>query len=119
MANHPQVSDRRAGIRCSCTLSAVCEPIPAADHFSGTLVNISENGIGLLLDRPVAAGDQVWVVMRAAEDVLLGKMMIRVIRVTAHSNGQWMHGCIFTKEMSDEEKRMLQARDNSDSGIAW
>ncbi len=118
MANH-QVSDRRAGIRCSCTLSAVCEPVPAADHFSGTVINISENGIGLLLDRPVAAGNHLWVVMRGAEDVLLGKMMIRVIRVTAQPDGQWMHGCICAKEMSDEEKQTLQARNMSDSGIAW
>jgi hypothetical protein len=119
VANHPQVSDRRAGIRCSCTLSAVCEPVPAAEHFSGTVANISENGIGLLLDHQVAAGNHLWVVMRGAEDVLLGKMIIRIVRVTAHSDGHWMHGCIFAKEMSIEEKQSIQARNISDSGIAW
>lgn len=119
MANNPQVNDRRDGIRCSCSLSATCEPIPAADHFPGIVFNISENGIGLLLDRQVAAGTHLWVVMRGADDVLLGKMMIRIVRITGQPDGQWMHGCLFAKQMGDEENQALQSRNISDSGIAW
>jgi hypothetical protein len=57
--------------------------------------------------------------MRGADDVLLGKMMIRIVRVTAQQDGHWMHGCIFDKELSDEERQSLQTRNISDSGIAW
>ena len=101
MANQPQVSDRRAGSRCSCSLSATCEPIPPGDHFSGTVQNISENGIGLLLDRELATGVHLWVVMRGADDVLLGKMMIRVVHATNQADGHWLHGCLFTKGVSE------------------
>jgi hypothetical protein len=119
MANKPQVSDRRDGIRCSCSLTATCEPIPAADHFPGTVLNISENGIGLLLDRQVVAGTQLWVVMRGANDDLLGKMMIRIVRVTSQPDGHWMHGCLFAKELSDEGDQSAPSRNISDSGINW
>jgi hypothetical protein len=101
VTNFPEVSDRRDGIRCSCSLAALCEPIPVAGHFSGTVLNISENGIGLLLDRQLSAGETLWVVMRGADDLLLGKMLIRIIRSTAQSDGQWMHGCIFAREIGD------------------
>jgi hypothetical protein len=119
VANKSQVNDRRAGLRCSCSLSASCEPIPAAEHFPGTVLNISEIGIGLLLDRQVAAGSHLWVVMRGADDVLLGKMMVRIVRFNPQPDGHWMHGCLFAKEMSDQEIRTLQKQNISDSGIAW
>jgi hypothetical protein len=119
--NEPQVSDRRAGSRCSCTLSAICEPIPAgvAGHFTGTVQNISENGIGLLLDREVTAGSSLWVVMRGADDILLGKMMIRIVHATRQTDGHWLHGCLFTKEATDQEMQTAPKRSLTDSGIEW
>jgi hypothetical protein len=97
VVNYPEVSDRRDGLRCSCSLSALCEPVPNSGHFPGTVLNISENGIGLLLDRQLQAGTDLWVVMRGADDVLLGKMMIRIVRATSQPDGHWMHGCVFAK----------------------
>jgi len=119
VANQPQVSDRRAGSRCSCSLSATCEPIPPGDHFSGTVQNISENGIGLLLDRELATGVHLWVVMRGADDVLLGKMMIRVVHATNQADGHWLHGCLFTKGVSEPALQAAPKRSLTDSGIEW
>jgi PilZ domain len=119
--NSPQVSDRRVGYRCSCSLSAICEPIPpgTAGHFSGTVQNISENGIGLLVDRELAAGSSLWVVMRGADDVLLGKMMIQIIHATRQPDGQWLHGCLFTKEGSEPATQSATKRSLTDSSIEW
>jgi len=119
--NSPQVSDRRAGYRCSCSLGAICEPIPpgTAGHFSGTVQNISENGIGLLLEHEMAAGACLWVVMRGADDVLLGKMMIRIVHATRQGDGHWLHGCLFTKEASEQETQTGRKRSLTDSGIEW
>ena len=121
MPNSPQVSDRRVGYRCSCSLSAICEPIPpgTSGHFSGTVQNISENGIGLLVDHELAAGSSLWVVMRGADDVLLGKMMIRVIHASVQGDGHWLHGCLFIKEASDPELQTSPKRSLTDSGIEW
>jgi len=117
VADKPQISDRRAGCRCTCSLTASCEPIPAAQHFPGTVHNISEDGIGLVLGQPLSAGISLWVVMRGADDVLLGKMMVRIVHVTPQPDGHWLHGCLFAKEPVDDETR--QPGNMSDSGIAW
>ena len=116
-----QLNDRRAGSRCSCTLSATCEPIPpgSAEHFPGTVQNIAENGIGLILDRQLEAGSHLWVVMRGADDVLLGKMLIRIVHITTQADGHWLHGCLFTKEVSDPVMQSATKRSLTDSSIEW
>ena len=116
-----QLNDRRAGSRCSCTLSATCEPIPpgSAEHFPGTVQNISEDGIGLILDRQLEAGSHLWVVMRGADDVLLGKMLIRIVHITSQTDGHWLHGCLFTKEVSDPVMQSATKRSLTDSSIEW
>jgi PilZ domain len=121
VANHAQISDRRTGARCSCNLTASCEPLKtgSADPFPGTVQNISENGIGLLLDREVTAGTCLWVVMRGADDVLLGKMMIRVVHASSQPDGHWLHGCLFTNETSEAELQATAKRSITDSGIQW
>lgn len=121
MPNYPQVSDRRAGSRCSCSLTATCEPTgqETVNHFSGTVQNISEDGIGLLLDRPLETGCHFWVVMRGADDVLLGKMMIRVVHATSQADAQWLHGCLFTKEVSAVPTQSAPKRSLTDSSIEW
>jgi hypothetical protein len=81
--------------------------------------NISENGIGLLLDRELSNGVHLWVVMRGADDVLLGKMMIRVVHATNQADGHWLHGCLFTKEVSEPASRTTPKRSLTDSGIEW
>ena len=121
MPNNPQVNDRRLGSRCSCSLSAACEPIPpgSAEHFSGTVHDISEDGIGLLLDRRLETGCYLWVVMRGADDVLLGKMMTRIVHATSQADGHWLHGCLFTKEVSEAVTQSETKRSLTDSGIEW
>jgi hypothetical protein len=119
--NNLPVNDRRAGSRCSCILSAACEPVPSgsAEHFPGTVQNISEKGIGLILDRQLEAGCCLWVVMRGADDVLLGKMLIRVVHITSQADGHWLHGCLFTKEVSEQATQCAPKRSLTDSSIEW
>jgi len=119
--NYHQFSDRRAGSRCSCSLTASCEPIAqeTANHFAGTVQNISEDGLGLLLDRQLEAGCHLWVVMRGADDVLLGKMMIRIVHATSQADGQWLHGCLFTKEVIAMATQSSPKRSLTDSSIEW
>jgi hypothetical protein len=117
VADKPQISDRRAGCRCTCSLTAACEPIPAAEHFHGTVHNISEDGLGLVLEQQLMTGLSLWVVMRGADDVLLGKMMVRIVHATPQQDGHWLHGCLFAKEPIEDDAR--QSRTMSDSGIAW
>ena len=121
MPSNPQISDRRTGSRCSCSLTATCEPAAPgyAEHFPGTVLNISEDGIGLVLDREVVVGSHLWVVMRGADDVLLGKMMIRIVHATRQGDGHWLHGCLFTKEVSQSEMQAASKRSLTDSGIEW
>jgi hypothetical protein len=81
--------------------------------------NISEDGIGLLLDRQLDTGCHLWVVMRGADDVLLGKMMIRIVHAASQPDGHWLHGCLFTKEVIEPVTQSAPKRNLTDSSIEW
>ncbi|GIW79597.1 MAG: hypothetical protein KatS3mg105_1404 [Gemmatales bacterium] len=88
-ASHPSNGpERRTDVRC------VCQLLASSDSFSGRVTDISEHGLGLILNQRLDKGTCVTVNLWRSDEAFLGTMTVKVVRVQEHGQGEWLHGCI-------------------------
>lgn len=70
----------------------------AADHEfqHAWVLNLSRNGIGFFLARPIAAGLPVVIQIRAAETDEMHELSATIVHCTAQLTGEWLVGGAFT-----------------------
>jgi hypothetical protein len=106
------LAERRATIRFLCTLEPLCFPLQTAGAAccQARVQNISQTGIGLLLDQPLEPGTIVGLDMGSQSRRRARVLMARVIHVTAQGDGSWLVGCEFTFQLTDRDlKALLQS----------
>jgi hypothetical protein len=96
--------DRRAAVRYHCERDITCGPIPEGDEgWSAQIQDISTTGIGLLVDRYIEPETYLAVEMPAEDPIMSYTFLVRVVRARAKGEEQWLLGCVFARELSDEE----------------
>jgi hypothetical protein len=96
--------ERRAWVRLSSERDISCRPIAGLAEASwlGTVRDISQGGIGLMLKRRFEPGTGLFIEV-ATNPGELRCLPARVVRVTRDETGCWMTGCAFASLLTPDE----------------
>jgi hypothetical protein len=116
--------DRRTAIRYLCNLETTCQPIAgaAAQSWPARAVDISGNGIALVLDRRFERGAILSIRLESEDRDTTRNLLLRVVYAKAESEGAWRLGCAFASELGQEELRAFKAervRPSEPDSRAW
>jgi hypothetical protein len=105
----PPPSDQRLWVRFPCRVQAAFQPVttPAAEPRHAKVLDISANGIGLLVGEPVEMGTLLSLELRSPGGKRVLTILGCVVRSTAESECQWALGCNFIRDLTDQELREL------------
>jgi hypothetical protein len=100
--------DNRNWVRFACNVEASCQRIDGTqgERWDVRVVNISANGIGLLLDRPVENGTLLSLDLRSPTTHSSHTILACVVHVTSRP-GEWNVGCNFIRELSEADLKAL------------
>jgi serine/threonine protein kinase len=101
--------ERRGCVRYPCRLTACCRLIGGEKGFrwEAQAQDISGSGISLSLGRRVEPSTALLLQFLGAQDGTLGESLVRVVRVQNPSHRNWVIGCKWFQEVSDEDLRLL------------
>jgi hypothetical protein len=96
--------NNRATVRYSCAPATIGRLFFGEEeqYQHAWVVNLSCQGVGLVLPRPVTIDTPIIVQMRSADSTTLHELQARVAHCTAHTFGDWMIGCAFDDPLSTE-----------------
>ena len=96
--------NNRRTVRYSCAPATVGRLFIADDreYQYACVLNISEGGIGLVLERPVAAGTLIIVQVRTVETKVADDLTARVTHCTRQVSGEWLVGCEFAEALTPD-----------------
>jgi diguanylate cyclase (GGDEF)-like protein len=100
-AGHPPRLERRATARTVCNHSARVRPEGhEGEELFATVHDLAPAGVGLRLNRNFPLGTVLIVEPLAYQAKTL---LARVVRLEASEDGQWLHGCMLSPELSPDE----------------
>jgi c-di-GMP-binding flagellar brake protein YcgR len=104
----PPASDQRTWMRFATNIQANYQKIgdPENRSFSAQVLNLSANGVGLLVTEVVNAGALVSVNLVAADGKTVRTILACVVHVTTQAHG-WALGCNFIRQLSEEDLKAL------------
>ena len=116
LSEQPSLSldrDRRAYLRISSDLATTCRADSSAREpaWPGRVHNISQGGVGLILQHRFAPGTVLLVDLRETAGVLLRTVQARVVHATAildDGNPCWLLGCVFDRPLDEAEFAALR-----------
>jgi hypothetical protein len=76
--------------------------LPGEEWQRAWVLNLSLDGAGLLLSRPLTAGQEINIILVSGQNQSF-EMPARICHVTQQPDGDWIVGCEFTKQLTDEE----------------
>ena len=88
----------------SCTLKAVM----SGECWPARVANLSSEGLGLMLERPIETGRLVFVELSSPSGLFACMAMMQVLHVAARESGYYVGGEL-VKQLSPEDIRMLTA----------
>jgi hypothetical protein len=108
-AVRPSGPDCRRWMRFSCNVETVCTTCETApgECRSGRILNISAGGIGLLLRCQFSEGTLLHLELPPEMNLANSKILVRVVRVIEHGDGNWFHGCEFAERLHEDDLRAL------------
>lgn len=96
--------DRRVTVRYPTTRQGMCKTVGDDDFcWAGKLHDISAGGLCLVLSRRFEPGTVLSVDVHATDRQFSHTLMIRVVRVQAHTSRTWNIGCVFARSLSEIE----------------
>ena len=103
------VIERRATVRHPCHLKSTCHPLSADQkaEWPGLVVNISQGGVGLVVDEPFKAKSVLIIGLESRDGRLKKSMLARVVHCRKQSSGQWLIGCAFTEGLTEGDLASL------------
>ena len=99
-------ANRRAWIRYPCGQKGVCRSVANSQHgglWPAKVRDISSSGVSLLMSRRFEVGTMLVIDLHTTsgdESVLL---LGRVARVTERMRGDWIMGCVLSKQLGNNE----------------
>jgi hypothetical protein len=102
-------SDRRAAERFPVTANTTCEfAAPLGEDLGPTRIkNVSTNGIGLLVSRPVQPGTMLTVAVVNKSKSFSKIMLVQVVHVTPSQGGTYLVGGQFVTPLTYQELTSL------------
>jgi hypothetical protein len=101
--------ERRIAVRYSCDVEATCQPgsvLPTDNGWPAKAQDISASGIGLILNRCFQPGTFLKIELRGPSAIPM-HFLVSVAHSTPRQDGEWLVGCAFLREMSEDELRAL------------
>jgi hypothetical protein len=104
--------DRRVWVRHHAGLETTYRPAGAEDptRFAAVVRDISVGGLSLTVDRALAPGELLAVELPGPTEEAGFSTLACVVHVNADGEGQWVVGCTFARELSDEDLAPFGAR---------
>lgn len=101
----PAPGDGRRWVRFPCNVETVCTTCltTPGERIAARILNISAGGLGLLLPCQFEVGTLLHVEIPASRGRVPRKLLVRVVRAIAHSNGDWFLGCEFAQQLREDE----------------
>jgi hypothetical protein len=104
------VLDRREAPRRPCRLPTLVGGDANAGD-AATVKDVSAKGVGLVLDRPLKLGAVVVIQLQSASLRLSRPMPVRVLHARQQEDGRWLHGCVFLRQLREEDLEELLSDD--------
>ncbi len=106
---NPSGQERRVAVRHSCGPETYCQMIDPADAgvWPAWIRDLSATGIGLLIARRCEPGSVVAIELENSVQGVSPRLVARIIHALEYPNGHWLHGCAFTRPLTDEELQAL------------
>lgn len=99
-------AERRVWVRfpahLETTVHLAADPVEQT-RVSTRVQDISPGGANLLVDRAFEAGQMLSVELPHAGDQETHTVLACIVRITADADGQWSLGCVFSRELTDED----------------
>jgi hypothetical protein len=101
--------ERRAWVRYSCDLDFSCQPIAVGNdnRWLGRVLNLSRGGACLVVGRRFERGTILAIELQSGAQSVTGPLLARVAHCTPQSHSDWLIGCSFVRELSEEELQAL------------
>jgi len=75
--------------------------------LTARIIDISQDGVGLLLSEPLALGTRVSIELDDGGNTAVLEILADVLNVTAHPGGSWRCGCMLVWKLSEEELQLV------------
>jgi CheY-like chemotaxis protein len=108
-------TERRAQVRYLCHLQHACRPADRGasnEIWLGRIRDISVSGLRVFLGRRFEPGTLLTIEIPGADREDTRRLLARVVRATAESEGQWGLGCSFISDLSEAALQSLLAGSN-------
>jgi hypothetical protein len=76
--------------------------LPGEEWQRAWVLDLSLHGAGLLLTRPLTAGLEINIILISGQNQSF-EMPARICHATQQPDGDWIVGCEFIKQLTDEE----------------
>jgi hypothetical protein len=98
-------SDQRTWMRFPCNVKASYQRVANGDSgvHPAQVLNISANGVGLLVSQPIQTGTLLNVDMFPAGGAAKKTMLSCVVHVNSQGADQWALGCNFIRELNESD----------------
>lgn len=105
----PPPPDNRTWVRFVCNVKASCQRVddPEKKNWRADVVNISANGIGLLVDRAIEIGTLLSLDLQSPTTHSTRTMLACVVHVTTQPGGGRSLGCNFIRALSEADLKAL------------
>jgi hypothetical protein len=105
------VRDDRASVRFPCDLESSCRPVRVerAPEWPAKVVNVSANGVGLVVTRVFAPGEVLCIELPRPTGEPCRTVLACVVHATRREDGRWLLGCSFAAELGGDDLRALGA----------
>ena len=95
-----QAMQRRTAVRYRCALATAGRlALPGGVTLETWILNLSETGIGLNLDRPLEPGTALVVHLRGPTPGAEVELPARVVHATSEPDNSWRIGCVFDRRL--------------------
>jgi hypothetical protein len=101
--------ERRGEPRHPCRQAACCYSLTTKqlERYWAWIRDVSLRGVGLLLSRKFEPDTLLIIEVRSTQRRLLLPLTARVVHSSRQPEGDWLIGCLFTRELNSEELHAL------------
>jgi c-di-GMP-binding flagellar brake protein YcgR len=104
--------DRRIWVRYPANRETTYQPAGEGEEkrFAARIRDVSRGGINLLVGREFQPGDLLSVELPARAEGRTFSVLACIVRVERQADGDWSLGCIFSRELGDDDLQTLGAQ---------